>query len=499
LDERKYGHGLKALADDYFDIGDYEHKLDDYLRTKGGRWSQVPREVLYRYNAMDTEITLRLAYVLEEHLKVKSLYEYPFKKVLMRAVEMLQAAEVKGVYIDWEENYRIEQEELLDAIQVAEQRLKDISGHEDLNPNSPTQIIPILFDELGFPEIEARTRAGGHRVTGRTSQKAMLDAWMKRYERGELKIDAVAIEFLEKLIEYRHLKKLYGSYIKKWRQHRGTDDRVHTTFKMWGTVTGRLSSTDPPMQTIPSKVTDHWGPLVANMHKPEPGNCFLYADYSQAELMIAAGLSGDEFMTSTFQDEGADYHSRVAKMAFGEDFTRDDRQKGKKLTFGWLYGGQVRGIALDALQFTPEVADHFAHRWDNMFEGVVQWRKDQQKKMREQGYVESVYGRRRRYLLLTEKNVGKAERVAVNSPIQSAASDFTLMSATRLYERYKDDPEVHVVLLIHDSVIMEVAEHRAEEVKEVMHDTMLDVPKQFFPNIPFQADVKKGYQLGDLT
>ena len=499
LDERRGGHGLKALADDYFDTGDYEHGLATYLGSKAGRWSRIPRDVLYRYNAMDTECTLRLQAVLETELKEQGLYEDPFQNILMKAAPMLQAAELKGVLIDWEENYRIEKEELLPEVQKLEGELRTLAGKPELNPNSSKQIIHLLFDVFKFPEIEARTRAGGHKVTGRTSQKAMLDAWEAKGARGEIKMPEESWQFLSKLQEYRHLKKLLGSYIVKWRKNRGIDDRVHTTFQLWGTVTGRLSSVDPPLQTIPSKITDRWGPLVANMHVPAPGNCFLYADYSQAELMIAAGMSNDKFMIATFQKDGADYHSEVAEMAFGKDFTRDERQEGKKLTFGWLYGGQVRAIALDALQFTPEVADHFAHRWDEMFEGVVRWRKEQQEKMMSEGYVESIFGRRRRSILLTDKNVGKAKRVAVNSPIQSAASDFTLLSAVSLWERYKNNPDVNVVLLIHDSLVLEVREDLADEVAKVMEETMLTLPKKYFPTIPFQAKVKKGYRLGDLT
>jgi len=498
LDERKEGHSLKPLADDYFDVGDYEHGLDKYLPKKSGRWSKVPRRVLYKYNAMDTEVTLRLARALEEELRANGLYEQPFQRPLMKAIPMLLRAEIHGVWIDWKENYRIGEDELTPAIEQLRKDLQDISGHSELNPNSPMQVIPILFDELGFPEIEARTRAGGHRVTGRTSQKAMLDAWTARGESGELDMPQEAWEFLDKLQQYRHLRKLYGSYVKKWRKHRGTDDRVHATYLLRGTQTGRLSATDPPVQTIPSKIADRWGPMVANMHKAAPGYVLMYADYSQAELMFLAGLSKCKFMIQTFK-EGKDYNSEVARMAFGEDFTREDRQKGKKLTYGWAYGGTVEAIALDALQFTPEVAKHFAHRWDDMFPEVVEWREEQANKMLSQGYVESVYGRRRRRILITEKNVGKAKRIAVNSPIQSAVSDITILSAVRLYEIYENDPDVEVVLLIHDSCILEVKEERVEEVKEVMHRVMLETPSEILPDIPFRAEVKTSRQLGDLT
>ncbi|MFA5526504.1 MAG: DNA polymerase [Acholeplasmataceae bacterium] len=499
LDERKGGHGLKPLADDYFDVGDYEHDLFNYITKKSGHYSGIPREVLYRYNLMDTECTLRLAKALEAELKQEGLYEWPYLNVLMYADEMLLDAEITGMYVDWEENLRIEHEELMPEIRKLVRELREMTNNQSFNPNSSQQVNKFVYDVLKFPVVSARTRAGGHHVTGRSTQKAILDAWEKMHELGELPVPESSWEFIVKLKEFRHLRKLLGSYVRKWRKYRGTDDRVHTSFLLRGTVTGRLSATDPPMQTIPSKVTDRWGPMVANMHKAQPGWVLMYADYSQAELMTGAGLSSDEFMIKTFQTEGADYHSEVARAAFGENFTRDQRQACKKLTFGWLYGGNAREIALDALQFDGPVAERFAHEWDQMFPGMVKWRAEQGKKMLRQGYVESIYGRRRRQVLITDRNVGKAQRIAINSPLQSAVSDFVLLSATELYHRFKRTDYARVVLLIHDSLILEVREDKIDKVKRIMQKVMLDVPSRKFPHIPFQAEVKVSTQLGDLT
>lgn len=499
LDERKGGHGLKALSDDYFDVGDYESDLFQYIVKKSAHYSRIPRAVLYRYNAMDTECTLRLARTLESELKAEGLYEWPFKNVLMAALPMLLEAELAGVEIDWEEVDRIEVDELLPEIEKLQVELRLICGHPDLNPLSSVKVNNILYDEFKMPLVSARTRAGGRRVGGRSSQKAIMDAWAKMQERGELQVSEDAQRFIKTLAQYRHLRKLLGSYVRKWRKFRGTDNRVHTSYHLRGTVTGRLSSTDPPMQTIPSKITDRWGPLIANMHIAKPGWKLLYGDYSQAELMGVASFSGDKFMIEAFQQENADYHSIVAQAAFGDDFTRDQRQASKKLTFGWLYGGNVRGIALDALQFDGAVAERFAHEWDDLFQEVGRWRKKQAAHMVKHGYVESIFGRRRRRVLLTDKNIGKAKRIAVNSPIQSAISDFNLLSAVKLYHRFKGTDYARVVLLIHDSLIMEVREDKLEEVSKIMHEIMLETPAKYIKEFPFKVDLKYSHQLGDLT
>ena len=498
LDERMGGHALKPLSDDYFDVGNYEGELFNYIDKKSAHYSQIPRRVLYKYNFMDTECTLRLARELEKELLADDLYERPFMYPMMAALPMLVAAEIEGVTVDWDEVDRIEYEELQPALLLIEEELREISGRPDLNPLSSVRINEVLYDELGLPIVEARTRAGGHKVTGRSSQSAIMDVWKQMYEQGKLHVSEEAWHFVEKLREYRHLRKLLGSYIQKWRNYRGTDNHVHTSFLLRGTVTGRLSSRDPPMQTIPSKVTDKWGPMVANIHKPEPGWALMYADFSQAELMAIASLSNDQFMINAFQKEGVDYHSEVSMAAFG-DLTKDHRVASKRLTFGWAYGGNVKEIAIQALQVDNNLAEKFAKDWDERFQGVVKWRQSQGELMVSQGYVASVFGRRRRQLLLLPKNLGKAKRMAVNAPVQSAISDLNLLSAVRLYQRFKDTDYAKVILLIHDSLILTVRDDMVEEVKQIMHDTMLAVPKEVFPRIPFKAEVKVGYRLGDLT
>ena len=499
LDERKGGHSLKALGDDYFDVGDYEAELFRYIAKKSGHYSNIPRDILYRYNSMDTELTLRLAYTLEAELMAQGLYERPYLFPMMAAVPMLLDAELYGVGIDWEEMRRIDDEEIEPELQVVAAELREISGHPNLNPLSSVRVNDILYDELDFPVIEVRTRAAGKRIKKRSSQVAVMDGWGKLWKQGKLPVTEEAWHFAERLRYYRHVRKMRGSYVRKWQHFRGTDDRVHTSYLLRGTVTGRLSAKDPALQTIPSKVQDKWGPLVANTHVPKSGWKLVYADYSQAELMVAACLSGDKFMIQSFQKEDADYHSEVARAAFGENFTHDDRQHAKRLTFGWAFGGDVYEIALNALQYEGPVAQRFAEEWDRLFFTFVSWRDAQGDLMQKQGYVESVFGRRRRFLLLSSRNIGKAKRIAVNAPIQSAASDLTLVSATKLYEQYRKTDYAAVILLIHDAIVMEVKDEHVNEVSEVMQQIMVSTAAEYFPQVPFRADVKVGTRLGDLT
>jgi len=201
--------------------------------------------------------------------------------------------------------------------------------------------------------------------------------------------------------------------------------------------------------------------------------------------MIAACLSMDPFMLKTFRKGDVDYHGEVAAEAFGPDFTRDDRQACKRFTFGWLYRGNVAEIATKALQFAGELADELARKWDTMFAGFEVWADRQAATMMKQGYVANMVGRRRRYPLLTRGNAGKAKRVAVNAPIQANLSDLNLIAAMRLHALGHQ-----VILLIHDSLVLEVPEDQAEAIKPAMKTIMEGVAQEYFPQVPFKADVK---------
>lgn len=493
LDERRGTHGLKILAGEYLDVPDYEAALG----KKPDLYSRISRDVLYPYCAMDVEVTLRLSHIFEKELRRQGLYDRPFQFPMMTTYPMLLAMELAGIQIDWKEFERIDEEELEPEINRLKEELRKTIGKPNFNPLSSQQVNNVLYDELQFPIIEVRTRAAGKRIKARSSQVAVLDGWEKMWKRGRLKVTPEAWAWTLQLKEYRHLMKMRGSYVRKWVAHRHPDDRIHPNYQIFGTVTGRLSVVDPPVQTIPSKIRDKWSLMVANAHISKPGWKLVYADYSQGELRVAAALSEDEFMIQSLQS-GKDYHAEVARAGWGDAFTHDDRQHAKRLTFGWLFGGNVYEIALKALQFEGDVAKHFAEKWDRIFHVFIGWRDKQGEKMVKYGFVKSVFGRRRRYPMLTRENVGKAKRVAINSPIQSALSDLNQLSALEMHYKYRDTDYARVILLIHDSIVMEVQDGHVEGVARTLEDTMRRVAAVSFPTVPFTADVKVGTRLADL-
>jgi len=496
LDERRGGHGLKVLADLYYDTGNYEKEVVRHAGKKSGRYSKVPRKLLYHYGAMDVIVSRRLGYEFRKQLMDQNLYINPFLFPLMKAVEMLLSMSVRGILIDWKGLAEFDADVLGPEMERVRQQMADFVGRPNLNPNSAVQMIEVVYDEMGFPVIAVRTRSAGKKVKKRSTMKVVVDAWAARAE--ELGLTPEQIEFVQMLKHWRHVAKMRQAYVRVWQKHRGTDDAVHPSIWLRGSVTGRLSMRDPPGQTIPSDPRDTWGMGITRAHTARPGWKFVYSDYGQMELRIAACISMDPEMIASFNKEAPDYHTDVATAAFGPDFTKYQRDFCKRLTFGWLFGGNAYEIAKDALQFTEAVARRFSDDWNDRFKVMIAYHKMIWRKMKTQGYVESITGRRRRFHLITRQNQKDARGAALNMPIQSAASDMTLISAIKMHEKYDATGYAHVALLIHDSLIMEVRDDRVDEVAEDMRKTMIDTAHSYFPQVPFDADTKIGVNLEEV-
>lgn len=499
LDERtaKQGgsHGLKVLLGQYFDMPDYEGDVLWYAGKKSGRYSKVPRDVLYKYAALDAEGTRRLAYALEEELKRQRLYERPFRFPLMASLETLLAMELRGLYVDVD---RLDEADA--AFAVEEERcadvLRNIAERPDLNPRSNPQIQAVVFDTLKIPMVRIRTRSRGQVIEGRTTRKEALDHWFQMGEDG--KLNDVQVQFVRALKDYRHAQKMRGSYVKNLRKFLGTDGCVHASYLLRGTVTGRLSAKDPAVQTFPSNVDDELGMKLSSCVRARPGWKFLYADYSQMELRVLASLSGDPNLIEMLSQE-LSIHDVIAEKFYGPNYTSEQRNwYVKRAVYGWAYGGDVESIIKEALVVAASKAKWFATEWAKQFSVAIAWRKGQHKQMLEKGYVEGVLGHRRRFAMITKDNRIEAMLAAINFPNQNGAAVVTLISAVRLHEMYKSTDYAYVVLNVHDSNVIEVREDKAEEVAPVMEKVMVETAEKYFPGIRFDTEVHIADSLGDL-
>lgn len=465
-DERPGHHGLKGRAAEELGAPDYAAELKPYLgKGKKKSYANIPRALLYRYNAYDAALTYNLWQKDERELaeqNLRGLHDY-----LVAASNELIYVELDGVGID-QEYLEVVDDKYLTILEGLEEELKPWVD----NPRSTPQVLAACKSLL-LPVNDTTADTLTHLLDlDRTSEQK---------------------EFLTKILNHRKQAKLYGTYIKGTRK-RLNNGRLYTTFKLHGTVTGRLSSANPNLQNIPR------GPIIKKLFIPAPGNVFVQADYSQAEWRAIACLAEDKYLQGALGDPDRDIHGEVAAKFFGPKFTKEQRVMAKTFVFGVAYGRGPDAIA-HAFGVSVHEAERYIREFFSLIPDVVRWRKDVHKTIFTGGQaLQTPFGRKRRFWLITRENKHDIEKEALAFLPQSIASDLTLNSlirARRAFGTSSTAPKVR--LTVHDSILVECGEDNkrdvARELKSVMETTAADVFSDF---VPFPSEVEIGPSWGDL-
>jgi len=488
LDESSQ-HGLKYLSGLLLDAPEYEKELTKYIGRKKD-YSLIPDEVLYKYNAQDVYYNLILWEMFEQELKAQGLFDQPFMFPLMAAQEPFIEMEARGVLIHKNHAKRT-RHELMEAMKAVFEKLTSLCGRE-FNPRSPKKVAEIIYDYFALPVPRS------NKFAARSTCKAAMSQIMDK-----LSTDHPAYEWLKCLSEFKSLSKLLSSYINNTLDRFiGEDDRVHPTYKFHGTEIGRLSASDPAIQTIPRKGTgeaagEKWGKKIKDMFIAPEGYVLIQADYSQAELRVAGCLSNDAFLLDAYAN-GKDLHGEAARQVFGDDFTPEQRNLCKSLNFALIYGGSAVNFARDhGLSMT--VAKEIESRYHQMMQGFFQYRKDQFELLCKQGYVDTIFGRRRRFPLVLKENLDEAQKACVHMPVSSTASDLTVISFIWIYNYLKAEGiDACPVITVHDSIIVEAPEYKLKDIAWNMKNIMEETGREYFPQIRWKADVDYGKSWGSL-
>jgi DNA polymerase-1 len=496
LDENS-PHALKTLLFEYFGYEDYEKALvQRFLKSRNDRYGKVPRKYLYTYVALDATLTLRLWFELERQLRAEGLFERPFVWPLMASQSVLLQMELRGISVSREAITRLERALRLEADRRLH-RLFEIAGTE-FNPNAPQQVSYVLYDVLGCPD-PPKVRGVKPRSTSKVARAAL--------DRIRSALPDRVREWLQLYAEYKSLDKLRSSYVDNLLQlvfKEGGDGRAHPDFLVYGSETGRLSARDPAIQTIPRPGTAEvggvaWGKYIRSVFTSD-GGVLVAADYSQAELRVAAALSGDEFLIEAYRHD-RDLHSEVATAMFGPGFTKEQRMLCKMFNFSYLYGGTEYSFA-ESANLPIDTARAFVRRYNQVMKTLAAWRERQFKIMRERGYVETRVGRRRRFPLITEVNIEDARKASVNMPVQSLASDITLAALIEFDSRLKERgwwSWARPIITVHDSIIVDVTDReRWQDVARLLRDTMIESAVSLVPEVPWKVDVSVGPDWGHL-
>lgn len=338
------------------------------------------------------------------------------------------------------------------AIGELEKRIYTYAG--EFNINSPKQLGEVLFERLGLPH-------GKKTKTGWSTNAEVLE-----------KLDHPIVR---DVLEYRQYMKLRSTYVDGLLKAAGPDERIHTNFQMTVTATGRLSSTEPNLQNIPTRT--ELGSELRRMFVPAPGCVLVDADYSQIELRLLAHISGDESMQEAFRS-GEDFHAVTASHVFGvplNEVTSSMRRAAKAVNFGIVYGISAFSLSQD-LGVSAEEAKAYMDAYFARFPGVKRYMEDVVKKSRETGYAETIFRRRRTLPEITASKYATrsfGERVALNMPIQGTAADIIKLAMVKVFKRLKEEGlSSRLIMQVHDELIVECPENEAERVKSLLTQEM---------------------------
>ncbi|ROR34280.1 DNA polymerase I [Inmirania thermothiophila] len=452
LDAAAARHDLDTLALRH--LGRRTTRYEE-VAGKGAReipFGQVRIEDAAPYAAEDAEVALALHRVLWPRLAAEPDLRRVYEEIEMPLVPVLARMERHGVLVD-AALLRAQGEELAARLAELEREAHRLAGRP-FNLNSPKQLQEILFGELGLP-VRRRTPKGQPSTAEEALQELALDYPLPRV-----------------ILEHRALAKLKGTYIDRLpeRIHPRTG-RVHTSYHQAGTATGRLASADPNLQNIPVRTPE--GRRIRQAFIAPPGHLLLSADYSQIELRIMAHLSGDEGLLRAFA-EGRDIHQATAAEVFGvapEAVTPAQRRAAKAINFGLIYGMSAFGLARQ-LGIPREEAQAYIDRYFARYRGVAAFMERTREQARRDGYVTTLFGRRLHLPELRAASAARraaAERAAINAPMQGTAADLIKRAMIAIDRWLRETGSgAHLILQVHDELVLEVPEAEVERVREAV-------------------------------
>ena len=384
---------------------------------------------------------------------------------------VLAEMELAGFRIDSAALARFGQD-LQQRIAALEQSIYDMAG-EEFNINSPKQLGAILFDKLQLPH-------GKKTKTGWSTNAEVLEKL--RYE----------APIVDSVLEYRQYAKLRSTYAEGLLRAVSPDGRVRTSFQMTVTATGRLSSTEPNLQNIPTRT--ELGSEIRRLFIAEDGNVLVDADYSQIELRLLAHMAGDEAMQQAFRS-GEDFHTVTAAKVFHvpeAEVTHQMRSRAKAVNFGIVYGMSAFSLSQD-IHVTVAEAKDYMERYFATYPGVRQYMTDVVERAREQGFVETLYHRRRALPELKSSNFIQrsfGERVALNMPIQGTAADVMKLAMLRVHDRIRREGlQARLIMQVHDELIVECPEREQQAVETLLRQEMEQVAALA---VPLTAEAHSG-------
>ena len=461
-------HNMDYMAEVYLKYQTI--KIEELIGPKGKKQKNMrdlPPTNVYKYACEDADVTLKLKNILEKEL-IENNVKKLFDEVEMPLVPVLAYMERNGVRLDTDalkETSKHYTEQML----LLESDIHSLAGTE-FNVSSPKQVGEILFDRLKITDKAKKTKTGQY-----VTSEEVLESLRGKHE------------IVEKILEYRGLKKLLSTYIDALPQMiNPATGKIHTSFNQTVTATGRLSSSNPNLQNIP--IRDDNGKEIRKAFIPDDGCKFFSADYSQIELRIMAHLSEDPHLIEAFCN-GDDIHAATAAKIYKvdiNDVSREQRSKAKTANFGIIYGISVFGLA-ERLNVERKEAKELIDGYFENYGKVKDYMDKSIEVAREKGYIETIFKRKRFLPDIESRNSivrGYAERNAINAPIQGSAADIIKIAMIRIYNRFMEEGiKSKMILQVHDELNFSVLPEEKEKVEQIVLSEMQSAYKMKVPLI----------------
>lgn len=460
---------------------DEDYLADTYLQMSlpAARGAEGAREDAPVPAARTAALTLALVAPLRDHMARENAANV-FDGIEMPLVPVLAKMERAGMLVDPDRLHNLS-EGLATQIAEVERNIRDLAGDETFNIGSPMQLSHVLFDVMGLPTKGLKKTKRGYYST---NAKVLSDL-------------AHDHEIVRQILDWREKSKIKSTYLDTLGPLRRGDGRVHTTYNQTITATGRLSSSDPNLQNIPTR--SELGRTVKTAFSAGEGSLFLAVDYSQIELRLIAHLSGDEHLVRAF-NEGEDFHAETAARVFGvpvSEVTPDLRSRAKAVNFGIVYGQQAYGLS-QSLHISMAEARDMIDRYYEAYPGVRTFLDNVVARAKQTGYAETMYGRRRHIPELKAKNPqlrGFGERTAMNHPMQGTAADIIKIAMARVSRRLEEEGfAAHMILQVHDELDFECPVDEVERLTTMVRDVMEHVVDL---RVPLIAEASTGITWAD--
>lgn len=501
LNENSGTHDLGQLSTFYLGASEYKSKANAYIHSKEG-FASAEEEIIFERVAIDADYTLQLWHILHAQVMSNEGLAKLYNGLLIPASELLRKMERYGMLVDppalevLRVKYEKQIDDLITEIQDATEGIWDPDLYQaqtgaktasaKFKPSSTKQMSWLVFDRLRLHPVKKKGRS--------TDADVLLSLAGNFADEDEAK-QMVDQQFplFGKILDLRGIRKEQSTYVVGTLKRMDEQQRVHSTFSLHITTTGRLSSKDPNVQNIPSDKLD-----VRKCYIPPKGFILMEPDYQGAELRTLAYVSGDEKLKAVFK-EGRNLHKEVATRFFGKNFNHAQKMIAKTINFGIPYGREAYSIALK-LNISVRAAQDLINQWFQMFPQALEYLQSCDAAVLNGEILTTPLGRMRRFGLVTPDNVKNAENEARNYRVQSITSDLVVLTAERIYDPLVQKYNTHIIDLIHDSMLEEVPidAETIFEVGKLATKELIRTPQMYLPNcdVPYGVDIDLGPNWG---